>query len=89
MLFTLQTAGDEVQLQLQQFNLGEDCPIFEGLWDFCQLYTGGSIEGAVRLNHGLSDIAINWAGGLHHAKKVRRLSDNICASVCFFLNTFY
>jgi histone deacetylase 1/2 len=22
-----------------------------------------------RLNHGLSDIAINWAGGLHHAKK--------------------
>ena len=23
----------------------------------------------MRLNHGLSDIAINWAGGLHHAKK--------------------
>lgn len=22
-----------------------------------------------RLNHGLCDIAINWAGGLHHAKK--------------------
>ncbi|VDN34211.1 unnamed protein product [Gongylonema pulchrum] len=22
-----------------------------------------------RLNHGLSDIAINWSGGLHHAKK--------------------
>jgi histone deacetylase 1/2 len=33
------------------------------------LYTGGSIDGAVRLNHGLSDIAINWSGGLHHAKK--------------------
>ena len=25
--------------------------------------------GAMRLNHGQSDIAINWAGGLHHAKK--------------------
>lgn len=25
--------------------------------------------GAVKLNHGESDIAINWAGGLHHAKK--------------------
>ncbi|KAF1331561.1 Histone deacetylase, partial [Globisporangium splendens] len=24
---------------------------------------------ATRLNHGLCDIAINWAGGLHHAKK--------------------
>jgi len=23
----------------------------------------------MRLNHGLTDIAINWAGGLHHAKK--------------------
>ena len=26
-------------------------------------------EGAARLNHGLCDIAVNWAGGLHHAKK--------------------
>jgi len=26
-------------------------------------------DAAHRLNHGLCDIAINWAGGLHHAKK--------------------
>ena len=26
-------------------------------------------DGAVKLNHGLADICINWAGGLHHAKK--------------------
>jgi histone deacetylase 1/2 len=25
--------------------------------------------GAVKLNRGDSDIAINWGGGLHHAKK--------------------
>merc|ERR1712205_132263 len=55
--------------QMQQFNLGEDCPIFDGLFEFCKLYSGASIDGAVRLNHGLCDIAINWAGGLHHAKK--------------------
>jgi len=57
--------------QLQKFNLGQytDCPIFDGLYEFCQLYTGGSIDGAMRLNHGLCDIAINWSGGLHHAKK--------------------
>ena len=54
---------------MRKFNLGEDCPIFEGLFDFCQLYTGGSLDGAVRLNHELADIAINWSGGLHHAKK--------------------
>jgi len=28
-----------------------------------------STEGAARLNQGLCDIAVNWAGGLHHAKK--------------------
>lgn len=57
--------------QLQRFNLGEntDCPVFDGLYEFCSTYTGCSIDGAVKLNHGLSDIAINWAGGLHHAKK--------------------
>ena len=52
-------------------NLGEntDCPAFPGLYDFCQLYTGGSIDGAMKLNHGMADICINWSGGLHHAKK--------------------
>ena len=57
--------------QLKKFNLGPstDCPIFDGLFQFNQLYTGGSIDGAMKLNHGLCDLAINWAGGLHHAKK--------------------
>jgi histone deacetylase 1/2 len=57
--------------QTQRFNCGEftDCPIFDNLFDFCQTYAGASIDGAVRLNHGLCDVAINWAGGLHHAKK--------------------
>ncbi len=27
------------------------------------------LGGAVRLNQNVSDIVINWAGGLHHAKK--------------------
>ncbi|KAJ6235992.1 histone deacetylase 2 [Anaeramoeba flamelloides] len=30
--------------------------------------TGGSIQGAVKLNRGETDIAINWAGGSHNAK---------------------
>lgn len=34
-----------------------------------RLYAGASIQGAARLNNGLADIAINWGGGLHHAKK--------------------
>jgi histone deacetylase 3 len=52
-----------------RFNVYGDCPGFESLFEFCQLYAGGSIDGAIQLNHGQCDIAINWAGGLHHARK--------------------
>ncbi|KAK9836274.1 hypothetical protein WJX81_001417 [Elliptochloris bilobata] len=64
--------ADDLGVQMLQFGMGgmgTDCPVFEGLFDFCQRYAGASIEGATKLNHGLADIAINWAGGLHHAKK--------------------
>lgn len=52
-----------------KFNIGGDSPIFDGLFEFCGISAGGSMEGAARLNRGKCDIAINWAGGLHHAKK--------------------
>lgn len=55
--------------ELAKFNLGGDCPVFDGLFKFCQMYTGGSIDGARKLMDFSADIAINWAGGLHHAKK--------------------
>jgi len=55
--------------QMQRFNVGEDCPVFDGLFEFCQLSAGGSIAGAIKLNKQACDIAINWGGGLHHAKK--------------------
>ena len=54
---------------LERFNICDDCPIFDGLYEYCQAYTGGSIGGAARINQGCSDIVINWAGGLHHAKR--------------------
>lgn len=59
----------EFNKQMQRFNVGEDCPVFDGLYEFCQLSTGGSIAGAVKLNKQATDIAVNWSGGLHHAKK--------------------
>jgi len=57
------------EVSLRRFNIGDDCPIFDGLYDFCSLYAGGSIEAAVKLNNGLCDIAVNWSGGLHHARR--------------------
>lgn len=55
--------------QLIMFNINDDCPIFEGLYDFCKVYCTGSVLGAHVLNTKVSNIAINWSGGLHHAKK--------------------
>jgi histone deacetylase 1/2 len=56
---------------MQKFNAGEttDCPVFDGLFEFTQLYTGASLDGAIQLCQGQTDIAVNWSGGLHHAKK--------------------
>lgn len=57
------------QKVITQFNVGDDCPVFEGLYEFCSRYTGASLQGACQLNDKVADIAINWSGGLHHAKK--------------------
>jgi histone deacetylase 1/2 len=60
---------ESYQKEQQKYNVGDDCPVFDGLFDFCGISAGGSMEGAARLNRKKADIAINWAGGLHHAKK--------------------
>lgn len=52
-----------------KFNIGDDCPIFDGLYDYSSIYAGASLDASRKLINGQSDIAINWTGGLHHAKK--------------------
>ncbi|KAJ8517772.1 hypothetical protein ONZ45_g5102 [Pleurotus djamor] len=61
--------AEELTYHGSRFLVGEDNPAFEGLFEFCSISAGGSIGAAHRLTSGASDIAINWAGGLHHAKK--------------------
>uniref|UniRef100_A0A671UBF8 histone deacetylase n=1 Tax=Sparus aurata TaxID=8175 RepID=A0A671UBF8_SPAAU len=56
----------EFSKQMQCFNIGEDCPVFDGLFEFCQLSAGA---GSLKLKWQQIDIAVSWAGGLHHAKK--------------------
>lgn len=56
-------------MSVSAVNVGEDCPVFDGLYEFCQLSAGGSVAAAVKLNKQASEICINWGGGLHHAKK--------------------
>ena len=61
--------ADELTDNGTRFLIGEDCPALDGLFDFCSISCGGSISAANRINSGLTDVAINWSGGLHHAKK--------------------
>lgn len=63
--------GNEEELRdtVEQFNCVEDCPVFAEMYNFCRQYAGASLAGARKLAHGDTDIAINWSGGLHHAKR--------------------
>merc|ERR1719466_506068 len=55
---------------LTHYNVGAaDCPVFDGLYEFCARYTGASLEAAEKLVSDQAEVAINWSGGLHHAKK--------------------
>eukprot|EP00891_Asterochloris_glomerata_P006381 jgi/Astpho2/6381/e_gw1.00091.20.1_t len=64
---------DEFLAQMRRFNLGAvgeaDCPVFDGLFEYCRVYSGGSVNGAALMNAGKADICLNWSGGMHHAKK--------------------
>jgi acetoin utilization deacetylase AcuC-like enzyme len=43
--------SQEFQRFYSIYNLGDDCPVFTGLFDFCKLYTGASLLSATKLNH--------------------------------------
>ncbi|KAF2465367.1 putative histone deacetylase [Lindgomyces ingoldianus] len=54
-----------------------DCPVFDGLWNYVTLYSNASLWAANSLTSQQSSIAINWSGGLHHAKK------NMASGFCY------
>lgn len=55
--------------EIFKINQSFDCPGFEGLFNYCQLTAGSSIDAAHMVVVGESDIVINWMGGFHHARK--------------------
>ena len=42
--------------QMRRFNIGlageADCPVFDGMFQYCQTYSGGSVDGAAALAAG-------------------------------------
>ena len=51
------------------------------MYNYCQIYTGGSLQGAIKLNSKESDVVINWAGG----KKKKKIK----YTFFFFLIIFF
>ncbi|KAG5193134.1 hypothetical protein JKP88DRAFT_214431 [Tribonema minus] len=59
----------EEMLLLNAYGLGDEQPVFHEMYNYASAVAGASLSGAALLNAGKADIAINWSGGMHHAKK--------------------
>jgi len=55
--------------EAEAYGLSYDCPQQTGVFETASLIGGASITAAEHLLSGDADIAINWYGGWHHAKR--------------------
>ena len=62
-------ASDCMAFNVGPVEPGVDCTAFEGLMDYNRLVAGASLDAAYMLRTNQADIAINWSGGFHHAKR--------------------
>ncbi len=68
-LHSLQKAS-KGQFDIDALNMGigtEDCPIFNGVYEYSTLAAGATLVGAKQILEGKVDIAFNPSGGYHHA----------------------
>ncbi|XP_067378807.1 histone deacetylase 8 isoform X2 [Channa argus] len=61
--------GDNEDPQSVDYGLGYDCPVVEGIFDYAAAVGGATLTAAQCLLDQKCDVALNWAGGWHHAKK--------------------
>ncbi|KAF9502195.1 histone deacetylase complex protein [Pleurotus eryngii] len=54
---------------MADFGLEDDCPMFKGLSEYAPLVAGATLTAVSALVNGLSEEAICWDGGRHHAQK--------------------
>ncbi|KAL6056614.1 Histone deacetylase 8 [Balamuthia mandrillaris] len=59
---------EEVGVDEESFGLVDDCPLFDGVYDYVRMVAGASLTAAKELIANRATIAINWMGGRHHAK---------------------
>ncbi|XP_061664346.1 histone deacetylase 8 [Syngnathoides biaculeatus] len=61
--------GDNDDPDSAEYGLGYDCPVVEGIFDYAAAVGGATLTAAQCLVDQTCRVAINWAGGWHHAKK--------------------
>ncbi|MED6267760.1 Histone deacetylase 8 [Characodon lateralis] len=61
--------GDNDDPQSADYGLGYDCPVVEGIFGYAAAVGGATLTAAGCLLEQKCEVAINWAGGWHHAKK--------------------
>lgn len=60
---------DQKQMLSSGITATGDCPVFDDMFSYAAGYGGASLDAARKLVNDQADIAINWSGGLHHARK--------------------
>lgn len=60
---------DTSQRGEEDFGLGYDCPLLPDMFNLIKLIAGSTLTAVEAIIDGKVDIAINWAGGWHHALK--------------------
>ncbi|KAF0686843.1 Aste57867_21371 [Aphanomyces stellatus] len=62
--------GTSISLdEAKEYGLVDDAYVFDGMFEYCQYVAGASLTAAKLLLSNTVDIAMNWGGGRHHAKK--------------------
>ncbi|MGH0157021.1 UNVERIFIED_CONTAM: hypothetical protein FKN15_048404 [Acipenser sinensis] len=62
--------GDDDDPKSIEYGLGYDCPATEGIYDYAAAVGGATLTAAQCLIDRTCKVAINWAGGWHHARNV-------------------
>jgi acetoin utilization protein AcuC len=66
------SSGQHFPYSYQRYGFGTgDNPVFPGLFESSLLYTGASLDCASAIVEGEATVAMNIAGGLHHAHRAR------------------
>ncbi|XP_013167898.1 PREDICTED: histone deacetylase 8-like isoform X1 [Papilio xuthus] len=55
--------------QDEEYGIGYDCPPISNMYELVTVVAGGSITAAKCLLLGITNVAINWCGGWHHAQR--------------------